>query len=90
VLTPSFTGQYKQDRKRAKKRGWDVDALDRVGTRLIAQETLEARYRVHQLHGGYAGHWECHVEPDILLIWYYSGETDIVFVRAGSHSDLFG
>ena len=90
VLTPSFTGQFKQDRKRAAKRGWDIELLDRTIGRLIAQETLEPRHKVHMLRGGYAGHWECHLMPDFLLIWYYSGDADIVFVRAGSHSDLFG
>lgn len=85
----SYTGQFKRDRKRAKKRGWDVAHLDKVVTRLIAAEELEARYRAHALRGDYAGHWECHVEPDFLLIWYYAADDEIVFVRTGSHSDLF-
>jgi mRNA interferase YafQ len=57
--------------------------------RLITDETLEARYRVHPLRGDYTGHWECHIEPDFLLIWYYAEGNEIVFVRTGSHSDLF-
>lgn len=86
---PSFTGQFKRDRKRAKKRGRDVDHLDEVVKRLIADEMLEAKYKAHPLRGGYAGHWECHIEPDFLLIWYYSEDNEIVFVRTGTHSDLF-
>lgn len=86
---PAFTGQFKRDRKRLQKRGWDVAHLDRVLARLIADEALEPRYRVHPLRGHYVGHWECHIGSDFLLIWYYSGEDEIVFVRTGSHANLF-
>lgn len=86
---PSFTGQFRKDRKRALKRGWDVAHLDQVLKRLIADEPLETKYKVHPLRGNYVGHWECHVEPDFLLIWYYAEGDEIVFVRTGSHADLF-
>ena len=86
---PSFTGQFKKDRKRVLKRGWDVAHLDQVLKRLIEDESLEKKYKVHPLRGNFAGHWECHIEPDFLLIWYYAEGDEIVFVRTGSHSDLF-
>jgi mRNA interferase YafQ len=89
VRKPSFTGQFKKDRKRAAKRGRDVAHLDDVLRRLIADDTLEPRYRAHPLRGQYAGHWECHIEPDFLLIWYYAEGDEIVFVRTGTHADLF-
>jgi mRNA interferase YafQ len=47
------------------------------------------KYRVHGLKGKYKGHFECHLEPDFLLIWFRT-EREVVFVRAGNHSDLFG
>ncbi len=89
MFSASFTGQFKQDRKRARKRGWDVERLDQTIERLIAGETLEPRYHVHKLRGGYLGHWECHIAPDFLLIWYLPSVEELVFVRTGSHSDLF-
>lgn len=92
-LVPVFTGQFKKDRKRVISRGRDVEHLDRVIRRLIKRERLEAAYKVHPLRGNFAGHSECHVEPDWLLIWYDAEGDDgdeIVFVRTGSHSDLFG
>jgi mRNA interferase YafQ len=89
VRTASFTGQFKKDRKRALKRGWDVDHLDRVMRRLIADETLESKYGAHLLSGDYVRHWECHIEPDFLLIWHYAPGSEIVFVRTGTHADLF-
>jgi mRNA interferase YafQ len=92
-LRPVFTGQFKKDRKRAISRGWDVDHLDEVMRRLIDGEQLEATYKVHPLRGNCVGHSECHIESDFLLIWYYAEGDDgeeIVFVRTGTHSDLFG
>jgi len=42
----------------------------------------------HPLKGGWEGHRECHVGGDFLLI-YRVGASQIVFVRAGTHADLF-
>jgi mRNA interferase YafQ len=90
VRQVALTGQFRRDYRRARKRGWDVEHLHRVMERLMRDEVLEARYHCHPLRGGYAGQWECHVEPDVLLIWYLAGNDEIVFVRVGSHADLFG
>lgn len=89
MYVPSFTGQFRQDRKRALKRGYDVAHLDDVIRRLARGEILEASYRAHPLRGNFAGHMECHIEPDFLLIWYYAEGGEIIFVRAGTHADLF-
>lgn len=72
-----------------RKRGWDVEHLNRVMVRLIDGKALDAKYKAHTLSGNHDGYWECRIEPDFLLIWYYSRPTDLVFVRTGSHSDLF-
>lgn len=86
---PSYTGQFKQDRKLARKRGWDISHLDEVMTLLIEGKPLDARYQRHRLSGKYKGHSECHIEPDFLLIWHYAPGNEIVFVRTGTHADLF-
>ena len=90
MLRSSYTGQFKEDRKRAGKGGRDVGHLDAVLARLVAEATLEPRCRVHLLRGTYAGHMERHIAPDLLLIWYYAPGDEAVFVRTGSHADLFG
>lgn len=89
MYTPSFTGQFKRDRKSVRKRGYDIDHLDRVLEALIGGKQLDARYKAHTLSGNYSKHWECHIEPDFLLIWYYAAGGEIVFVRTGTHADLF-
>ena len=55
---------------------------------LTNQQPLSQRHRAHPLKGEWRGFMECHVHGDWLLIWYTTG-TEIVFVRTGTHADLF-
>ena len=61
---------------------------------LIANEApLGPEWKDHALKGEWAGHRECHIGGDFLLVYFIdekSGQTGmIVFVRAGTHSELF-
>ena len=56
---------------------------------LIKDEALPFRCHPHKLSGEYAPLWECHIEPDWLLI-YDLAETEVCLYRTGTHSDLFG
>ena len=82
------TKRFERDLKRAKSRGKDLERLWRVVDRLLNERSLEARYRPHRLSGVRSGSWECHIEPDWLLIWSRD-EDALVLVRTGTHSDLF-
>lgn len=88
MLHPRFTGAFKKDRKRAGRRGKDLDKLDTVMRRLANEEPLEPRLRDHKLSGAWKDFRECHIEPDWLLIYLVAGDK-ITFVRCGTHSDLF-
>ena len=85
-----YTGQFKRSFKKCIKRGLNVktftDALD------ILQEkgSLPPEYRPHKLTGQYSGCWECHLEPDWLLIWRQDDFVlELILVDTGTHSDLF-
>ncbi len=54
-------------------------------------QQLPERYSDHELSGNYIGNRECHVLPDLLLI-YKIYENILIFelIDTGSHSDLFG
>jgi mRNA interferase YafQ len=44
----------------------------------------------HLLKGKYKNYWECHIKPDLLLIWKQNDEEkSIILARVGSHSNLF-
>ncbi|CCY74025.1 addiction module toxin RelE/StbE family [Brachyspira sp. CAG:700] len=65
--------------------------------KLLNNEILESKYKDHKLIGKYAGFRECHIKPDLLLIYKKennasSGQLPIlilVCIAIGSHSDLF-
>jgi len=82
------TGQFKRDyKKRSRERGID-DLLVSVIERLVAGEPLDTRFHDHALKGGYAGCRECHLKPDLLLIYVQTNE-ELRLIRLGSHSELF-
>lgn len=85
-----FTSQFKRDYKLAKKRGKDIKLLDDIIVKLAAGEALPSNYYDHPLSGNWAGHRECHIQPDWLLVYYYRDDILVLTLsRTGSHSDLF-
>ncbi len=87
-LNIHFTSRFKKEVKLAEKRGGDLAKLEKVIGLLRMGAALPARYRDHVLTGNWAGHRECHIEPDWLLIYVIDIPT-LVLVRTGSHADLF-
>ena len=87
-LNPLFTKSFNRDVKRCRKRGKDMDKLQIILDRLIEECPLPDKNREHSLQGNWAGHLECHIESDWLLI-YRIEPPEILFERTGSHSDLF-
>lgn len=82
------TKRFERDLKLAAKRGGNLDKLWAIVEQLVEGRPLEPRNRPHRLTGDWSPHWECHIEPDWLLIWHDDGE-DLTLVRTGTHSDLF-
>ena len=83
------TSRFKRDVKAARKRGKNLDRLRSVILGLQQGRELDPSCRPHRLSGDWSGFWECHLEPDWLLIWY-EVDDEIVLVRTGRHVDLFG
>lgn len=84
------TGQFKKDLKLAKKRGLQLSDLYAVLDKLAADEPLPDKCRNHLLRGNYAGLWECHINPDWLLVYEKEVEIRVISLyRTGTHSDLF-
>lgn len=51
---------------------------------------VSSKYKPHLLKGNYKGLWECHIQPDWLLIWMMDEEIKLIsLTRTGTHSDLF-
>lgn len=89
--TLKTTAQFKKDYKRAIKRGLEISLLEETVAKLAYGESLTPQCRDHSLSGNRAGHPECHVTPDWLLIYRIEGDVLVLMLsRTGSHSDLFG
>lgn len=85
-----YTNQFKKDIKLAKKQGKDIDKLFDVIGILANGETLDEKYRDHDLSGNLKGCRECHIEPDWLLIYEIDNNVLVLVLnRVGSHSELF-
>ena len=69
MLNLVYTTQFKKDYKLAQKRHVDIDELFKVIGMLQKQELLPEEKRDHLLAGNYKGYRECHVRPDLLLIY---------------------
>ena len=83
-----LSGRFKRDLKRMKKRGAKLRKFGEIVDLLVADLPLPARCRQHKLVGDYKGLWECHIEPDWLLV-YDLPEGLVTLVATGTHSDLF-
>lgn len=77
------TKSFKKDLKRYVNQPEKLRELyDFVNKYLRKGNPIPAKYRVHMLRGGYAGHMECHIEDEAM--------NAVKLVRLGSHSELFG
>lgn len=93
MRTIRYTNKFKKDFKREKagQLGKKIATLLQETTDLLkADEALPDRYSDHQLSGDLNDCRECHVRPDLLLIYRKPDDSTIELVRLGSHSELFG
>lgn len=88
MLKIFYRTQFKKELKQQEKRGKDINKFIELAEKLAFEKPLEAKYRNHRLVGNFKGRWECHIEPDGLLIYLKTAE-EIIFERTGTHSDLF-
>ena len=89
-----YTKDFLKDWQRLSHSGrYDMNRLKEAMTLLVANNgPLAPEWLDHALTGDWAGHRECHIGGDFLLIYTLddSGKSGmVVFVRSGTHSELF-
>lgn len=91
MRTIEWTSQFKKDFKKA-SRGQYRATLDNelfsIIKRLANDEIIEVQYRDHSLSGNWKDHRDCHIKPDLVLIYQKPINNTIRLVRLGSHSEL--
>ena len=78
-------------RKIARSGRFDYEAVEKAISAIASEKPLDRTYRDHALTGEFKGYRECHIKPDVLLI--YKIEKDVlilVLADIGSHANLFG
>ena len=91
MRTIRYTGRFKRDLRREKssRQGKRLDHdLSMVLALLIADQPLPRRHFDHPLTGEWNDHRDCHIKPDLILIYRKTDATTIELVRLGSHSEL--
>lgn len=90
MLQVEYTTQFKRDLKLSKRRNKNLKALQKIMELIEHEKPLSARLKDHPLSGNWVGHRELHIEPDWLLIYKLLPEQKLViFIRTGTHADLF-
>ena len=87
-----YTSKFKRDYKREIKSGAYKNSLDRdlvkVTSMLAKDVTLPKKYYDHALIGNWKDHRDCHIYPDLILIYRKPDSTSLQLIRLGSHSKL--
>ena len=85
--TTRFRRDYRRESKGRHRN--DLDAsLATVLVLLMNDGALAERHHDHPLSGDWAGFRDCHVKPDLVLIYERPDDDTLRLVRLGSHSEL--
>jgi mRNA interferase YafQ len=91
MRTISRTSRFKKDYRREAK-GQHRASLDAVLTAaismLVMDSPLPERLHDHALAGEWKDHRDCHLRPDLVLIYRLPDPNTLELVRLGSHSEL--
>lgn len=90
LYSVEYTNRFKKDVKRCHKRGFNLSELSVIIDQLQRTGKVSSNHQPHKLKGNYSGLWECHVQPDWILVWEQNNEKlTLLFMYTGTHADLF-
>lgn len=88
MLDRKFSTRFTKDLKKYEHRKEVIGELNEVLKLLLSQLKLPEKYKDHHLTGNYIEYRECHLKPDVLLMYKSNGKV-LYLYRIGSHSELF-
>jgi mRNA interferase YafQ len=90
MLQLKYSNRFKKDLKLYRHDKKTLLELETVLDILVKEKELPDKNHNHPLIGEFKDCFECHIKPDVLLIYKIEKEELIVLLlRIGSHSDLF-
>lgn len=87
-----LTTRFKKDLKKIKINEKDFKSTSEALKILnnFGVKGIPKSMKPHKLRGEYKENWECHIKPDLLIIWFQiENPKTIKLIRIGSHSELF-
>ena len=86
-----YSRRFKKDfRHWVKRPDFKLNELETLLDKLINNKSLEEKNQNHKLTGEFKNCFECHLKPDLLLIYKIDQQNKLIYLlRIGSHSDLF-
>lgn len=85
--TSRFKKDYKREARGRHRATLDADLLAAV-SHLAENSPLPEKFRDHPLAGEWDDHRDCHIKPDLVLIYRLPDPERLELVRLGSHSEL--
>lgn len=85
------TTKFKKDLKKVKSNPKNFELTTALLRKLQEKGVagIPKNMKPHKLTGHYKDNWECHIKPDLLIIWIQIEAPKVItLVRIGSHSDL--
>ncbi|WP_231254470.1 type II toxin-antitoxin system YafQ family toxin [Helicobacter pylori] len=90
MLMIETSKKFDKDLKILVKNGFDLKLLYKVVENLAKEQPLDPKYKDHPLKGTLKDFRECHLKPDLLLVYQIKKQENTLFlVKLGSHSELF-
>ncbi|QED93025.1 type II toxin-antitoxin system YafQ family toxin (plasmid) [Eikenella exigua] len=83
-----MTGQFKRDVKKHCSELISKEGIEILG-KLIRDLPLPEKYSDHKLSHNWADCRDCHIRPDLVLIYRKTKENVLQLIRLGTHSELF-
>lgn len=91
MRTIKQTASFKRDLKREAKgphRAALASDFVKIIEALAKDQSLPEKHRDHALTGNWKDHRDCHIKPDLILIYQKPDDALLQLVRMGSHSEL--
>jgi len=91
MRTIKYTRRFKRDyrREQAGQHSKTLDAVLLAVVKLLAADAPLPHCNFdHPLSGEWADHRDCHIKPDLVLIYRKPDDETLELVRLGSHSEL--
>jgi mRNA interferase YafQ len=88
MLTLRIKNSYKKDVRKLDLNEKVKSLVKDVVLKLLKKEKLEEKYENHKLKGDWEGYFDCHILPNLVLIYRLTKE-EVILTRLGSHSELF-